>query len=75
MPWIIDSDIFIEGERGNSAFVRWLQSADGVATADAVRGEFLLGVHAVANEAIRQRGIHFFRGTDCETAVLCFRIG
>lgn len=44
MPWIIDTDIFIEGERGNAAFVRWLQSADGIATADIVRGEFLVGV-------------------------------
>lgn len=44
MPWIIDTDIFIEGERGNVAFVGWLQSADGIATADVVRGEFLIGV-------------------------------
>jgi predicted nucleic acid-binding protein len=34
MPWIIDTDIFIEAERGNAAFVGWLQSADGIATAD-----------------------------------------
>jgi len=60
MPWIIDTDIFIEGERGNPAFVGWLQSADGVATADVVRGEFLIGVHAVADEAIRQRGFRFY---------------
>src|SRR5580704_3490739 len=60
MPWIIDTDIFIEGERGNSAFVARLQSADGVAKADVVRGEFLIGVHAVGDEAIRQRGVLFY---------------
>jgi predicted nucleic acid-binding protein len=60
MPWIIDTDVFIEGERGNLAFVGWLQSADGVATADAVRGEFLIGTHAVADESLRQRGVLFY---------------
>jgi predicted nucleic acid-binding protein len=60
MPWIIDTDIFIEGERGNTAFVLWLPSADGVATTDVVRGEFLIGVHAVAEESIRQRGAQFY---------------
>jgi len=60
MPWIIDTDIFIEGERGHVAFVEWLRRADGIATADVVRGEFLIGVHAVAEEAIRQRGFQFY---------------
>jgi len=60
MPWIIDTDIFIEGERGNLALVEWLQSADGVATADVVRGEFLIGAHAVADEALRRRGVQFY---------------
>ena len=60
MPWIIDTDIFIEGERGNAAFVGWLQSADGIATADVVRGEFLIGAYAVADETIRQRGVQFY---------------
>jgi predicted nucleic acid-binding protein len=60
MPWIIDTDIFIEGERGNEAFVRWLQSADGIATADVVRGEFFLGAHAVADETTRRRGVQFY---------------
>jgi predicted nucleic acid-binding protein len=50
VAWIIDTDVFIEGERGNHAFAAWLQSADGVATADVVRGEFLIGAHAVADE-------------------------
>jgi predicted nucleic acid-binding protein len=60
MPWIIDTDLFIEGERGNAAFVAWLESADAVATADVVRGEYLIGVHAVADEAIRKRGVEFY---------------
>lgn len=60
MPWIIDTDVFIEGERGNASFALWLSTADGVATADVVRGEFLIGVHAVADEAIRRRGIKFY---------------
>jgi predicted nucleic acid-binding protein len=60
MPWIIDTDIFIEGERGNAAFALWLLGADGIATADVVRGEFLIGVHAVADEAIRRRGHQFY---------------
>jgi predicted nucleic acid-binding protein len=62
MPWIIDTDIFIEGERGNPAFVPWLEGADGVATADVVRGEFLIGAHAVADDVLRQRGIQFYSG-------------
>jgi predicted nucleic acid-binding protein len=60
MPWIIDTDVFIEGERGHVAFVGWLQSADGIATADVVRGEFLIGIHAVADENIRRRGVQFY---------------
>jgi predicted nucleic acid-binding protein len=60
MPWIVDTDVFIEGERGNVGFAKWLQSADGIATADVVRGEFLIGAYAVANESIRQRGKRFY---------------
>ena len=60
MPWIIDTDIFIEGERGHPAFLPWLQSADGIATADVVRGEFLIGTHAVPDAILRERGIQFY---------------
>jgi len=60
MPWLIDTDIFIEGERGNPAFKPWLEQAGEVATADIIRGEFLLGVHAVADAALRQRGTQFY---------------
>jgi predicted nucleic acid-binding protein len=70
MPWIVDTDVFIEGERGNVAFAGWLQSADGIATADVVRGEFLIGVHAVADEAIRRRGVQFY--ADRIAALPCY---
>jgi len=60
MPWIIDTDIFIEGKRGHVSFVEWLKSADGIATADVVRGEFLIGVHAVPDETVRRRGVQFY---------------
>ena len=60
MPWLIDTDIFIEGERGHAAFLPWLHGADGVATADVVRGEFLIGAHAVADPVLRQRGLEFY---------------
>jgi len=58
--WLVDTDIFIDAERGNSAFGQWLSQVDSVATADIVRGEFLLGVHAVPDAARRQRGIQFY---------------
>ena len=61
MRWLIDSDVLIEGERGNSAFVPWLESQQEIATADVVRGEFLLGVHAVPDVSKRQRGELFYR--------------
>ena len=44
MRWLIDSDILIEGERENPAFLPWLESQKEVATADIIRAEFLLGV-------------------------------
>ena len=60
MAWIIDTDLFVEGERGNPACLHWLQGADLTATADVVRGEFLLGAHAVADARIRQRALKFY---------------
>lgn len=60
MPWLIDTDILIEGERGNPLFRPWLEQAGDVATADVVRGEFLLGVHSVPETALRQRGTQFY---------------
>lgn len=61
MHWLIDSDILIEGERGNPAFVQWLESQEAVATADIIRAEFLLGVYAVPDSLRRQRGEAFYR--------------
>ena len=62
MRWLIDSDVLIEGEREDPAFLFWLAQEKGeVATADIVRAEFLLGVHAVANTAKRVRAEVFYR--------------
>ena len=61
MRWLIDSDILIEGERENAAFLPWLVSQKEVATADIVRAEFLIGVHSVADAAKRVRGENFYR--------------
>src|SRR5690348_15442169 len=60
MRWLIDTDLFIEGERGNRSFVAWLARASEVATADIIRGEFLIGVHSVADAALRERGNQFY---------------
>lgn len=60
MPWIIDTDLLIEGERGNRRFLDWLANVDSVATADVVRGEFLIGVHSVGDEGLRARGMEFY---------------
>jgi toxin FitB len=61
MPWLIDSDILIEGERENPAFVPWLALQTEVATADIIRAEFLIGVHAVPDAQKRLRGELFYR--------------
>jgi len=63
MPWIIDTDLLVEGERGDASFIKWLENADNVATADIIRAEFLLGVHAVNDEDLRNRGIAFYSKT------------
>ena len=61
MPWLIDSDILIEGERENPAFVPWLALQAEVATADIIRAEFLIGIHAVPDAQKRLRGELFYR--------------
>lgn len=63
MPWIIDTDLLVEGERGDARLIKWLEGADCVATADIIRAEFLLGVHAVNDELLRKRGIEFYSQT------------
>jgi hypothetical protein len=62
MRWLIDSDILIEGEHGNPAFDVWSQTPnDEFATADIIRAEFLIGVHAVPDAKKRVRGESFYR--------------
>jgi len=60
MRWLIDSDVLIEGERGNPDFNAWLATCEEVATADIVRAEFLLGVHLVLDQVKRGRGERFY---------------
>lgn len=60
MRWLIDSDVLIEGERGHPGFIPWLEAQQEIATADVVRCEFLLGVHAVTDPGKRSRGEQFY---------------
>ncbi|MCX6917111.1 MAG: PIN domain-containing protein [Verrucomicrobia bacterium] len=60
MRWLIDSDVLIEGERAHPGFVPWLAAQAEVATADIIRAEFLIGVHAVPDAQKRQRGELFY---------------
>ena len=61
MNWLIDTDVLIEGERGNPAFHPWFTGDERFATCDIVRGEFLLGIHAVADAGLRERGERYYR--------------
>jgi predicted nucleic acid-binding protein len=72
MRWLIDSDVLIEGERGNPLFTPWLEAQAEVATADIVRAEFLIGVYAVSDPAKRQRGELFYRNQVANLASLSF---
>jgi len=56
----IDTDALIEGVRADPEFISWLESVSEVASEDVVRGEFLLGVHAVPDPAKRRRGEEFY---------------
>jgi predicted nucleic acid-binding protein len=60
MRWLIDSDIFVQGARGDPAFDAWSKSKAEFATADIIRAEFLLGVHAVPDAGKRRRGEQFY---------------
>lgn len=59
--WLIDADVFIEGERENPLFFAWTSAArDEFATADIVRGQFLVGIHSVKDPAKKNRGLKFY---------------
>jgi hypothetical protein len=75
MRWLIDSDVLIEGERENPAFLPWLESQEEVATADIVRAEFLLGVYAIGDAAKRRRGEMFYRNRIQGLASLSCEVG
>ena len=59
--WLIDTDILIEGERGNPSFQGWQESTGEFATADIVRAEYLVGVHSVTDPEKRRNGEQFYR--------------
>jgi predicted nucleic acid-binding protein len=61
MYWLIDTDILIEGERGNPGFGPWFHQTERFATCEIVRGEFLLGVHSVSDARLRERSERFYR--------------
>jgi toxin FitB len=58
--WIAHTDVLIEGERANPAFLPWIEGTEGIATADIVRAEFLYGIHFVPSERSRQSGLRFY---------------
>lgn len=61
MNWLLDTDILIEGERGNPAVVTWLETVGEVATADIIRAEYLIGIHSVNEAGKKNRGEQFYR--------------
>ena len=61
MRWLIDTDVLIEGERGNPAFADWAKTEGEFATADIIRAEFLIGCHMVADKAKRLAGEKFYQ--------------
>lgn len=61
MLTIIDTDLWVEGERGNPAFLTWLETVPLVATSDVVRAEFLIGAHGSQVASLRERASVFYR--------------
>jgi predicted nucleic acid-binding protein len=63
MNWLLDSDVLIEGERGNPRFQAWLEAVpdDVFFVPECVVGEFLIGVHAVRKPDRRRRGEKFYK--------------
>ena len=61
-PLLIDTDIWVEGERQPAVIANWLADQGDVATCDTVRAEFLVGVHAPRQPATRGRHGQRVRG-------------
>jgi len=59
-PLLIDTDIWIEGERQPAVIANWLADQGDVATCDTVRAEFLVGVHAPRQPATREKARRYF---------------
>jgi len=59
--WLIDSDLLIEGERGNPQMLDWLEAVENVATSDIACTEFLVGAYQSAHPEKRERAFQFYR--------------
>jgi len=59
-PLLIDTDIWVEGERQPAVIANWLADQGDVATCDTVRAEFLVGVHAPRQPATREKARRYF---------------
>jgi predicted nucleic acid-binding protein len=62
-PLLIDTVIFIKMERQPGLLADWFSQQADVATCDTVRAEFLVGVHAPAQAATREKARRFFADT------------
>jgi len=59
--FILDADILIEAERGNSIALNWFEKQENIVIADAVRFEFLAGAHQVKNWTVKERSLKFYQ--------------
>jgi predicted nucleic acid-binding protein len=62
-PLLVDTVIFIAMERQPGLLANWFSQQADVATCDAVRAEFLIGVHAASKPATRETARRFFAET------------
>ena len=58
--FILDADILIEAERGNSIALNWFEKQENIVIADSVRFEFLSGTHQVKNWTVKERSLKFY---------------
>lgn len=62
-PLLIDTAIFFQMERHPDLLADWFSQQADVAACDAVRAEFLIGVHAPSQAATREKARRFFLNT------------
>ena len=71
-PLLIDTDVWVEGERRPLAVADWLANQDDVATCEVVWAEFLIGVHAAAQASTRAKARRYFE--EIVSAPICLPI-